>query len=355
MAVTDAALRSTDLGDADRGGRVLTAIAKQLLGALATIFVISVITFFGSSIRSPEAMAREALGRSATQEQIAIWIRDHDLDGPLVERYGQWLGGVVKGDLGVSLADGAPVADNVVPRLGRTLILAAASLAIAIAIGVALAIATARRWGSRRDRLLNAIAVVLTAMPEFVTGFALLMCFAVFLEWLPIDSSLVLQFGGTFTEQVRAYVLPAATLVVVSAPFVFRTSRVSVREALVAPYTRSAVLRGLSRRRVIWGHAMPNAASPIIGAVTLNAIYLLSGVIVVESVFNFPGLGLALVEAVSTGDTPTVQAIGLLLGLMCIAVSTAGDLLAIVVNPRLKRRGRATTDRQTTSSRGDNG
>lgn len=318
-----------------RGDRRLTAVLRQLAWALATLLAISILTFLGTSLKSPEEVAKASLGREVSAAQVDAFVKRHDLDAPLPERYVRWLGGVVHGDFGRSVLDDRPVHEEVLPRLARTTILATVALLIALPIGLSLGVFAARRWASRTDLGINVGAVTLSALPEFVTGLGLIMIFGVILDVLPVSSSVGIAFGS-FTTQVKAFVLPAVTLALAGAPFIFRNARVAAHEALAAPYTRSAVLRGLPRRRVIWSHAMRNAAIPILNATAITMMYLLGGVIVVENVFGFPGVGAALVTAVGNGDTITVQAIALLMGAVFIAISLATDMLAVLFDPRLK-------------------
>lgn len=304
----------------------------HVLGAVATLLVISLITFFGTSLKSPEELAKASLGRYISPAQAQAFIATNHLDRPLVVRYVDWLGNVVRGQFGTSYITHRPVNVDVGPRLKRTVLLTLITLLVAVPLGVVLGVRSARRWGTRGDMAMNVVAVVISAFPEFVIGLLLLIIFAVDLQWLRVDSGQGLAFG-TVAEQIKAYVLPALTLVIASVPFIMRNTRVAVREALAAPYTRAAVLHGVPRRRVVWHHAVRNAASPILNAVAINVIYLLAGVIVVENVFDFPGLGQDLVSAVGTGDTITVQAVAMLLGAIFIVVSFATDAIAAALNP----------------------
>ncbi|HWI23160.1 MAG TPA: ABC transporter permease, partial [Baekduia sp.] len=165
-------------------------------------------------------------------------------------------------------------------------------------------------------------------------GIGLLMVFGITLGWLPVDNTAI-AFGTTF-EQAKTYVLPVLTLAIVATTYIVRIGRAAMREALSAPFTQAAILRGLPRRWVLWDHAMRTAATPILNAVGLTLIYLLGGVIIVESLFGIPGLGSRLVEGILQGDAPTVQAIALLLGSMFIFVNFVVDLLVLVSNPRLR-------------------
>ena len=313
----------------------LRTIAKQVGSALLTLLVISIVTFAATNVKSPEDVARNALGRETTEEQLQAYLKEHGLDRPVHERYVAWLGDFVRGDWGISAVTNRPVRDDVVPRFEKTLILSLVSLLVSLPISVAIAVYMARRVGSATDFGLLMGTVVVAALPEFVVGIGLLMLFAVTLGWLPVDST-GLSFATSFGDQVKAYILPALTLVFAMTPYVVRIGRAAAREALAAPYVQAALLRGLSRRSITWDHAMRNAAVPMVNAVAINVVYLLSGVIVVENVFAFPGIGQLLVQAIGGGDTTMVQSIALVMGAMFILISLAADFLVVYFNPRLK-------------------
>jgi len=311
----------------------LRAAARMLGTTLLTLLVISVIAFVGTSA-SGEEVARNVLGRGATPEQLQAYADANGLDRPVHERYVSWLGDFVTGDWGVSPATQRPVREDVMPRFQYTIVLSIVSLVIALPISILLGLFMARRRGKASDMSLLLASVVLAALPEFVVGIGVLTLFAVMLGWLPVDST-ALEFG-TPAEKVEAYMLPAVTLALAVIPYVMRIARESISEALAAPYTRAAVLRGLGRRRVVWGYGMRNAAVPLVNAVAINLVYLLGGVIVVENVFAFPGIGQQLVQAIAQADTSTVLAITMLLGVLFMALSFVADLLVVYFNPRLR-------------------
>jgi peptide/nickel transport system permease protein len=313
----------------------LRTIAKQVASALLTLLVISIVTFAATNVKSPEDVARNALGRETTEEQLQAYLEDRGLDRPIYARYASWLGDFVRGDWGTSAVTNRNVREDILPRFEKTLILSLASLLVALPISVVIAVFMARRVDSATDFTLLMGTVVLAALPEFVVGIGLLMLFAVTLGWLPVDST-GLAFAPTFVDQAKAYVLPALTLVLAMVPYIVRIGRAAAREALAAPYVQAALLRGLSRRSITWDHAMRNAAVPMVNAVAINIVYLLSGVIVVENVFAFPGIGQLLVQAIGSGDTTMVQSIALVMGAMFIAISLAADFLVVYFNPRLK-------------------
>jgi peptide/nickel transport system permease protein len=312
------------------------AIARQVGVGLLTLLVISIVTFGMMSVRNADQIAREKFGNQVTPEQVQAFSHEFGLDKPAYERYGKWLWHFVQGDMGTSYVTNSSVADNVLPRFQRTLILSFVSLLIALPISILIGVFQARRVGSGTDLAMLVASVVVAALPEFVVGIGLLFLFAVELGWLPVDSATALTFASSLGEQAKAYVLPAATLVLAMVPYIVRIARGSVRESLGAPYTQAAVLRGLSRRTVIWDHVMRNAGIPLVNAVAVNVVYLMSGVIVVETVFAFPGIGSGIVQATSTSDAFNVEAMALLMGALFIFVSLVSDVVVAYLNPRLR-------------------
>jgi peptide/nickel transport system permease protein len=311
-------------------------IARQVGAALLTLFVISIVTFGLMSVRTPDQIARARFGNQVTAAQVQAFAQQYGLEKPVYQRYGTWLWHFLHGDMGTSYVTTTSVASNVIPRFKRTIILSLVSLVVALPLSVLVGVFQARRMGSPTDLALLGASVVVAALPEFVVGIALLYVFGIRLGWLPVDSSSALVFASSFTATAKAYVLPAATLVLAMVPYIARIARGSVREALGMPYTQAAVLRGLRRSTVIWDHAFRNAAVPLVNAVSINIVYLLSSVIAVEWVFGFPGLGQGLVQATQTSDAFNVEAIALLSGAVFIAVSILADIAVAYLNPRLK-------------------
>jgi peptide/nickel transport system permease protein len=320
-----------------RARRRTRAFGRQVLTGLATLVAISVITFAATNIKPAIDVARNALGRFADPHALAIYARDHDLDKPVYVRYVSWLEHYAIGDWGISPVTNAPVKPFVTNRLWHTGILAALAFLFAVPLGILAGAYAARHPGSRRDGAVMVGSVLLASLPEFVIGIVLLLVLGVDLKWLPADST-GLSFGN-FWQGAEAYVLPTMTLVLAMIPYIARMARSSFQEAFRAPYVQAAVLRGLPRRSVIWRHALPNASVALVNVVAQNLIYALGGVVVVETVFGLPGVGYALVQAVGSGDIPTVQAIALVTGLAFVLVNLAADALVVVLNPKL--RGRA--------------
>ncbi|MFC7764638.1 ABC transporter permease [Leucobacter soli] len=317
--------------------RTTVKVSQQLGSMLLTLLIISMLAFFGTS-GSGENVARSVLGREATQLQLDAYIAEHSLDDPLIVRYGRWLGSFVLGDWGVSPQSQRPVINDIWPRAENTLILALVAMVIATVIGLLASVYMAQRIGKPADTALLTTSIVIASMPEFVVAFGLVMIFGVWLGWLPVDSTAVIY--GTPPEVARAYILPALALALTVIPYVLRVGRVAMAETLMEPYARSAILQGLSRRRVLWINVLPNASGPIINAISLNLVYVLGGVIIVENVFGFPGIGQALVAAINSKDTNSVLAITMLLGILFILLNLLTDFVAVLANPRSRNGGK---------------
>jgi peptide/nickel transport system permease protein len=312
-------------------GRV---IVSRLGFALATLLALSLITFAATNLKSASDVARAALGREVSPAAAKAYVHQHGLDRPVTTRYVDWLSHFARGDWGVSPVTSRPVRQDVVPRLKNTLLLAFAALFLSLPIAIGLGAYTARRAGSLPDVGLSIVIVVIASLPEFIVGLLLVMLIGIKAGLLPVDST-ALSFGS-FTAKVEAFVLPAVTLSLAVIPHVARIARASARESFETPHVRAAILRGLSRRRVTWSYALRSVAGPVVNAVGVNLVYLLSGVIVVENVFGFPGLGQLLVQAIGNGDVLSVQAIALVLGGTFVAISFVTDLLVVWLDPRLR-------------------
>lgn len=318
-----------------KGGRRVGIVARRSAGALGTLLLISATIFFLVNLRSPESIAGGILGREASKEQRSAFIEENNLDGALISRFFEWLGGVLQGDFGTSLASGRPVAGELWEPFTMTLILALSAFAISVPVSVMIGQWLARRAGGMTDGVISGLLGVIAAVPEFVVGIALILVFGVWLPWFPIDSS-GLAFGGP-ADKVKVFVLPVMTLVLSCTAYLGRVSRATVREALGAPHTRTAVLRGLPRRTVVWDHVVRASATNIVSASMLTFLYLIGGVIVVENVFSFPGVGTLLVGAIQQGDVYVVLAVTLLLGVLVVITGVVSDALTRHFNPRLRQ------------------
>jgi peptide/nickel transport system permease protein len=312
-------------------------VARHFAGAIAlgvaTLFVVSVVTFLATNV-VPTDTARIALGRSATEEQLQQFREQQHLDEPVVERYGSWLAGFLTGDWGTSAVNRREVADEVLPRLGRTVIIGTAAMAIAIPLAFLIGVHTGQRSGRRLDLGVSIGTLFLNSLPEFVIGLSLLMLLGVKLGLLPVESSAILLGEGW--QKVEAYILPILTLVFVMTPYLTRMVRVNVRDVVGQPFVRSAVLRGVPRGLVTRRHVVPNATLPVISVIALSMAELIGGIVVVETLFGFPGVGELLVESVLASDIPVVQAIALIVAFGYVALNLLADAALVSMNPRLR-------------------
>lgn len=307
---------------------------RRLLFGLLTLLLVSAVVFAATEILPGDA-ARAVLGRDATPEALAAMQAKLHLDRPVVAQYGSWLGGVLSGEPGTSLVNGRPVLALVMPRVRNSLSL----LALAGAVGVPLSVAAGILAASRRDRVFDSAtsvaALALAAAPEFVVAFAVIMLFATSVfHWLP-PVSLIPPGQGVFARP-RILVLPTLTLVLVVFPYLFRMMRGSMIEILQSDYIEMARLNGLGRARILLLHALPNAIAPTVQVVALTFAYLAGGVVLVEYVFAYPGIGQSLVAAIFARDIPVIQFEVVLLAAFYVGLNILADLIAILVTPRLR-------------------
>jgi peptide/nickel transport system permease protein len=265
---------------------------------------------------------------------LQVFRQELGLDKPAYIRYFSWLFGVLHGDFGVALTNQRNIFEELWPRFLNTLFLASYAAVLAVPLGVGLGILSALREGRLSDRFSNIVTLIAISVPEFFVGYILIIFFAIDLPWFP---SLATVFEGMGAGQ-RLYVatLPALTLVLVVTAHMLRMTRSSVLSIMSTPYVEMAFLKGLTRTRVIARHALPNAAGPIISVVALDLAYLVVGVVVVENVFVYPGVGQYMVDAVSKRDVPVVQACGLIFAAVFVGLNTLADIASIIVNPRLR-------------------
>jgi peptide/nickel transport system permease protein len=312
---------------------IVRFLASRLGLAAITLFLISAITFFATNV-VPNDPARVALGKFATEAQLEAYRDQQGLDEPVLGRYLGWLGDVVQGDWGTSPLSQQPVEDQVVPRISRSLALALAAMLIAVPLAFVLGVYAGQRGGTRTDLTITLSALFVNSLPEFVVGLTLLVVLAVQLGWFPIESSGAAV--GVGMDEFKAYVLPVLTLAIVLTPYMARMVRANVRDTLSQPFVRSAVLRGVPRRSIVWRHVVPNASLPVVNVVALSMAELIGGVVVIETVFGFPGIGKLLVDSVSSKDIPTVQVITLVMAAGYVLLNLAADLAVLLLNPRLR-------------------
>lgn len=312
-----------------------TALLRTGTG-FVTLFLVSLIIFAAIAVL-PGDFAKVALGRSATPETVANFQKSLGLDRPLTERYVKWIGGAVTGDLGVSFSSGAgtprTVASIVGPRLRNTLFLAAVTALFCVPVALILGIVAAIRRNSWVDRFLNTVTLIGISFPEFFVAYVLMLLFAV---KLPIFYSLARITPGMGTIEIaERLALPIATLSLGIIAHMMRMTRAAIINLLSSAYIEMAKLKGISTRAIILRHALPNAWAPIAAVVAFNLAYLIVGVVVVEVVFVYPGIGQAMVDAVRSRDIPVVQACALIFAVAYILLNLVADIVAIATNPRL--------------------
>ncbi len=309
-------------------------VFKRLLSGLATLLIVSAMVFAGTELL-PGDVAEAILGQQATPEAVAAIRAELDLDRPALARYWDWLSGCLTGDLGRSLANGREVTDLIAGRLGRSFLLAGLAALIAIPLAVGLGLIAALYEDRLTDKGISATTLALVSMPEFLVGYLLLYVFAVKLGWLPALSRLTDTMS--VLDTLRALALPCITLALVVSAHTMRLTRAAVLSVMTQPYIEMAELKGATRRRIIFRHALPNVLSTVLNIVLLTLAYLVVGVVVVEAVFNYSGMGKLMVDAVAKRDVPLVQACGLIFASVYVTLNVSADILAILANPRRRR------------------
>ena len=313
---------------------VTMLILKRLASGLVTLFIVSVLIFAGTEIL-PGDVAQAVLGQQATPEAVQA-IRDElGLDRPAVVRYVEWLVNFAQGDLGRSLTNGREVAELISQRLGKTLFLACVAATIAIPLSVGLGLLAAFYEGRVADKGISAATLIFVSLPDFLLGYLLLLAGAVYLGWFPVLSRLT--DAMSFGEQLRAVALPCLTLALVVSAHTMRLTRAAVLSVMNQPYIEMARLKGVTRWRIILHHALPNALSPILNIVMLTLAFLIIGVVVVEVVFNYAGMGRLMIDGVSKRDMPMVQACGLIFASVYVLLNLSADILSLITNPRRRR------------------
>jgi peptide/nickel transport system permease protein len=313
-------------------------ILRRLALGLLTLWLVSLLVF-AATLALPGDAAQAILGREATPERLAALRDQLNLDEPVVTQYLKWLGGILTGDLGTSAATQAPVSELLSDRVGNSVFLVVVSAVVAIPMSIMVGVWTAMRRDRPVDHIVSTGSLILASLPEFVIGIALILLFAteVFHAFPAVS---LLGPGQKAWDDPEVVVLPAATLVLAVVPYISRIMRGSMVEVLESEYVTMATLKGLQRRTVIWRHAVPNAIVPAIQVTALQLAYLAGGVVVVEFVFSYPGIGAALVEAVGNRDMPVVQAVTMLAAGIYVGLNILADVATILVTPKLRTASR---------------
>ncbi len=311
---------------------ILTILAKRILLGLVSLFAVSVIIFLSVSMLPGDA-AEVMLGQAATPDTVAALRKQLGLDLPAHTRYLTWLANIFQGDFGVSIGNGREINEVLGVRLYNTIFLATFAACIAVPLALILGILASLYRNSFYDRTVNVVTLSSISTPEFFVAYILLLLISVKSGWLPSLSNV--RADSTFAEHLEKTLLPALVLTLVSMAHMMRMTRAAIINLLSSAYIEMAALKGMKRLRVITHHALPNAWAPIVNVVVLNLAYLVVGVIVVEVVFVYPGLGQYLVDAVQRQDMPVVQACCLIFAATYVLLNLVADILSIVSNPRL--------------------
>lgn len=315
---------------------MISRLIVQRLGlAVVTLVVVSALIFIFTSVL-PGDIAERVLGRESTAEQRQIFRDDLNLDEPVWTRYTVWISGVARGDLGRSLVNDETVTATIGTSAKNTLFLSIFAFILYIPVTLVLAIIGALWRGKAADSIISVLTLVGLSLPEFVLGTLLIFVFAVKLEVAPALS--IVSPGDDLVTRLHATVLPATTLMVAMAVYAIRMLRDSLIDVLDSEYVRMATLKGVPRWLVVVRHALPNALGPALNVTALNLTYLIGGIVVVESVFSYPGLGKMLVDSIYVRDVPVVEATALLAAAVYIFANLIADVLAVLLNPRLRTR-----------------
>ncbi len=330
MVTVDA--RPTGTGRVRRRHPIGRLVLSRLGGGVITLIIVSIVVFAATQIL-PGNAAYAVLGHNATPARLHALELQLGLNRSAAAQYGAWIGGLLTGKAGNSLANGQPVWALVAPRLVNSAVLVALSGLAGALIGVLLGAIAALRKDSFFDHAFSVVSLAVTALPEFVVAISLVILFAtVVFQVLPAVS--VLPPGTWAWQQPELLVLPIATLVIVVVPYIFRMMRAAMIEALESEYVEMARLKGLPAWRVLLVHALPNAVPPTVQVIGLNLLYLAGGIVVVEYVFDFPGIGQGLVNAVSNRDIPVIQLIVVILAAFYVFMNILTDVVALLATPR---------------------
>jgi peptide/nickel transport system permease protein len=312
---------------------IVKLVAQRIALGLLLLLAVSVLIFAGTQIL-PGDVAQSILGQSATPESLANLREELGLNDPAYVRYFRWLGGVLTGDLGTALSSGQDIATSIGGRLWNTLFLAFWAALVSVPLAIVLGLLAVRYRNGFVDKLISGLALASTSFPEFFIGYLLVYFFAV--KWQIFPGISTVYDGMPFGERMQAIALPATALTLVVLAHMMRMTRAAILNVMQSAYVETAELKGLSAFDVIRKHAFPNAIAPIINVVMLNLAFLIVGVVVVEVIFVYPGMGQYLVDHVSKRDVPVVHAGGLIFAAVYIGLNIVADIGAIVANPRLR-------------------
>ena len=312
---------------------ILKLVAQRVALSILLLFAASALIFIGTNIL-PGDVAQSILGQSATPEALANLRRDLGLNEPAITRYFDWLFGALQGDLGTALTNGRDIAESLSKRLTNTLFLAFWAAIVSVPLAILLGLLAVRYKDRWPDKLISGATLASISIPEFLIGYVLMFYLGVQLRWFP--SVAAIRDGMSLGDKLEVIALPVMVLTLVVLAHMMRMTRAAILNVMQSAYIETAELKGLSGLQIIWRHAFPNAIAPIVNVVMLNLAYLVVGVVVVEVVFVYPGMGQYLVDHVSKRDIPVVQACGLIFAAVYIGLNLIADLVSILANPRLR-------------------
>ncbi len=315
---------------------MLRLIGRRLLLMVPTLILVSILIFALAEVL-PGDVGRSILGPYATQEQVEILNKSLGADRPLYERYASWAAGFVTGDWGESLLLKVPVFPTVMKALGNSIVLAGFALIIIVPVSVVLGVFAGLRKDSFLDRGITISSLSLTVIPEFVSGVVLLYVFAVWLKWLPVTA--MPPDGAPFVDRFYYLILPAIPLMFLELGYIARMARVGTVQVLAMPYIRTAVLKGLPRRRVIFGHVLRNAMVPTVTVIGSQVGWLIGGLVVIETLFVYPGIGKLMVDAAQTHDVVMLEASVLMVAVIYMVSNLIADIVVALLNPRIRMGG----------------
>lgn len=312
---------------------IIGLVAGRILLSVLTLLIVSLIVFAVLEVL-PGDVASRILGRDATPEALELLRAKLGLNDPAPVRYLHWLAGLLSGDFGQSLVSSRPVTDILAPRIYNTVLLSAYAFLLYLPLTVLPALIQAIRRDRPVDHALSIVTLVLLSMPDFLLATILLFTFVVLVPILPAIS--LVDHSSSALDYLRAMTLPALTLAIVMAVYAVRMLRDNLIEVLDSDYVRMAELKGLSAKRVLLRHALPNALVPTLNVTALNLAYLVGGVVVVEKVFSYPGFGSLLVDSLQLRDLPVIETTVMIAALVYVGANLIADIAAVLLNPRLR-------------------
>nr|WP_216859337.1 ABC transporter permease [Sulfitobacter aestuariivivens] len=329
-------------------------VAQRIALGILLLFAASILIFAGTMML-PGDVAQQILGQSATPESLANLRAELGLNDPPVTRYFQWLGGFLQGDLGTALTNGRDIADSVGTRLKNTLFLAFWAAVISVPLAITLGLVAVRYKNRWPDKLISAVTLTTISIPEFMIGYILIFVLAIQLpawinaaeflgdpmqQWLlsnfRFSSVALINDSMSLIDKIKSITIPIMVLTLVVLAHMMRMTRAAILNVMQSAYIETAELKGMAMLKIIRKHAFPNAIAPIVNVVMINMAYLVVGVVVVEVVFAYPGMGQYLVDHVSKRDVPVVQACGLIFAAVYIGLNLIADVVSILANPRLR-------------------